>query len=214
VFVTRVVSGPGMWLWWILANAVGYAVGVALWQAAYAEMRLTLHLPVSGIALLAGFGVTVGLCAGFAQAFVLRHGVVRAGSWVLAMATGGAAGFLVAAAISGALSEALEPRFGIPLTDAIVVLLFGAIVGAGIGGARWLVLRAYGVLAPLWALASMVGLMIGYSLGMGVLQLLPELDQPVVGLAFGFCAGATTALIEWLIARRQILLEPVGAEAR
>jgi hypothetical protein len=61
----------------------------------------------------------------------------------------------------------------------------------------------------------MVGLMIGYPLGIGVLELLPELDlQLVVGLAFGFCAGATTALIEWLIARHQMLLEPVGAEAR
>jgi hypothetical protein len=31
------------------------------------------------------------------------------------------------------------------------------------------------------------------------------LDQPVVGLVFGLCAGASTALIEWLIARNEIL---------
>jgi hypothetical protein len=214
VFVARVVSRPGIWLWWILANAVGYAVGVALWQAAYAEMRLTLRLPIGGIALLAGFGATVGLSAGLAQSVALRYGAVRAGAWVVAMAAGCAAGFIVAAAIGGALSEALEPRLGIPLTDAIVVLLFGAIVGAGIGGARWLLLRAYGVAASRWALASVLGLMIAYPLGIGVLELLPELDQPVVGLAFGFCAGATTALIEWLIASRQISLELGEAEAR
>jgi hypothetical protein len=110
-----------MWLWWILANAVGYAVGVALWQAAYAEMRLTLRLSVSGIALLAGF----------------------------------AAGFIAAAAISGALSEALEPRLGIPLTDAVIVLLFGAIVGseerAGCFSARTALRRPAGRWRAWWA---------------------------------------------------------------
>jgi hypothetical protein len=58
----------------------------------------------------------------------------------------------------------------------------------------------------------MVGLIIGYPLGIGVLELLPELDQPVVGLACGLCAGATTARIEWLIARRQMIPE-LGAAA-
>jgi hypothetical protein len=101
---------------------------------------------------------------------------------------------------------------GIPLTDAVVVLLFGPLVGAGIGGARWLILSAHGVLASRWALASMVGLIIGYPLWIGVLELLPELDQPVVGLACDLCAGATTARIEWLIARRQIMPE-LGAAA-
>jgi hypothetical protein len=112
------------------------------------------------------------------------------------------------------VSEALEPQWGIPPTDAVVVLLFGAIVGAGIGAARWLLLCAYGVSASRWALASVLGIMIGYPLGIGVLDLLPELDQPLLGLAFGFCAGATTALIEWLIARRKILPEPGVVEVR
>jgi hypothetical protein len=47
--------------------------------------------------------------------------------------------------------------------------------------------------------------MIGYPLAIGVLELAPELDQPLVGLVFGLCAGATTALFEWLIARSEIM---------
>jgi hypothetical protein len=203
--VTHIVSRPGVWLGWIVANAIGYAIGFALWQAAYAEIRLTLRLPISGIALLAGFGATVGLCAGLAQAVALRYSAARAGVWVLATAASCVAGFIVAAGVGGALSDALEPRVGIPLTDAAVVLLFGAILGAGIGGARWLLLHAGGLPTARWTLASVVGMMIGYPLAIGVLELLPELDQPLVGLAFGFCAGAATALLEWLIASRQIM---------
>ena len=206
--VTHVVSRSGVWLGWIVANAIGYAIGFALWQAAYAEIRLTLRLPISGIALLAGFGATVGLCAGLAQAVALRYSAARAGIWVLAAAAGCVAGFIVAAGVGGALSDALEPRVGIPLTDAAVVLLFGAVLGAGIGGARWLLLHAGGLPTARWTLASVVGMMIGYPLAIGALELLPELDQPLVGLAFGFCAGAATALLEWLIASRQIMAQP------
>jgi hypothetical protein len=206
--VTHVVSRPGIWPGWIIANAIGFAIGFALWQATYAELRLTLRLPISGIALLAGFGATVGLCAGLAQAIALRFSAARAGIWVLATAAGCAAGLAVAAEISGAVSDALEARVGIPLTDAVVVLLFGAILGAGIGGARWLLLLAGRLPTARWTLASVVGMMISYPLAIGVLELLPELEQPLVGLAFGFCAGAATALLEWLIASRQIMAQP------
>jgi hypothetical protein len=196
---------PGVWLWWISANMVGYALGVALWQATYPALRSALGVPLSGIVSVAGFGATVGLCAGLAQAVVLRRDLVQASLWVLTTLIACAIGFVVAAAVSAPLNDALEPRVGLPLTDAALLLVFGALVGGSIGASRWLILRANGVAASRLVLGSAAGLMIGYPLAIGVLELLPELDQPVVGLAFGLCAGATTALIEWLIARKEIM---------
>jgi hypothetical protein len=196
---------PGLWLWWISANVVGYALGVALWQATYPALRPALGVLFAGIVSVAGFGATVGLCAGLAQAVVLRRDLVQVSLWLVTMMMACAIGFLIAAAVSAPLNDALEPRVGLPLTDAVLLLVFGALVGACIGAARWLVLRANGVALSRLVLGSTVGLMIGYPLAIGVLELLPELDQPVVGLAFGLCAGASTALIEWLIARNEIL---------
>lgn len=195
---------PGTLPGWIIANAAGYAAGIALWQAVYPIVRPTLSAAPGGILLVAGFGATLGFCAGLAQAIILRQAVARAGVWVLAAALGGAVGFAIGAGVSETVNDALESRVGIPLTDGVVLLAFGAIVGACFGAARWLVLRTQGALVTRWILASAVGLMIGYPLAVGVIELLPELDQPWVGLAFGACAGAATALIEWLIARRQI----------
>jgi hypothetical protein len=196
---------PGLWLWWISANVVGYALGVALWQATYPALRPVLGAPFAGIVSVAGFGATVGLCAGLAQAVVLRRDVVQVSLWGLTTVLACAIGFLIAVAVSAPLNEALEPRVGLPLTDAILLLVFGALVGVSIGASRWLVLRANGVALLRLALGSAVGLMIGYPLAIGVLELLPELDQPAVGLVFGLCAGASTAFIEWLIARNEIL---------
>ena len=198
---------PAVWLWWISANGVGYAVGVAFWQSTYPALRPALGIPFGGLVLVAGFGATVGLCAGLAQAVVLPLNVIRGVVWVLIAIVAYAVGFVVAATVSAPLNDALEPRVGLPLTDAVLLLVFGALVGASIGASRWLALRAGGVVASRWLLGSAVGLMIGYPLAIGALELLPELDQPVVGLAFGLCAGATTALIEWRIARNEIMGE-------
>lgn len=202
--ITHVLTHPGALPRWIIANAAGYAIGIALWQLAYPALRPMLSAAPGGIVLIAGFGATLGFCAGLAQALILWHDVARAGVWILATTLGGAVGFAIGARVSEMVNGALEPRVGIPLTDAVLLLTFGAIVGACFGAAQWLLLRARGVRVSRWMLASTVGLMIGYPLAVGVLEILPELDQPWVGAAFGVCAGATTALIESLIARRQM----------
>jgi hypothetical protein len=196
---------PGVWLWWISANMVGYALGVALWQSAYPAVRPALGVPIGGVVSVAGFGATVGLCAGLAQAVVLRRDLVQVSLWTLTTMMACALGFLIAAAVSAPLNDTLEPRVGLPLTDAVLLLVFGALVGASIGVSRWLTLRANGGALSRLVLGSAAGLMIGYPLAIGVLELVPELDQPLVGLVFGLCTGATAALIEWLIASSEIM---------
>src|SRR5262245_59385914 len=144
---------PGVWLWWISANMLGYALGVALWQAIYPALRP----PLGGIVSVAAFGATVGLCAGLAQAVVLRRGLVQMSLWALTTMIACAIGFLIAAALSAPLNDALEPRVGLPLTDAVLLLVFGALVGASIGVSRWLTLRANGSALSRLALGSAAG---------------------------------------------------------
>jgi hypothetical protein len=189
----------GGWLAWGVANVAGYALGFALWQAIFPALRPALSATPGGFLLVAGFGATVGVCAGLAQAVARREQIARASAWVLAVMLGTAAGFTVAAKASESLNAVLEPRLDLSLTDAALVLWFGGIVGITIGVARWLALLAQGIRAARWILASAVGLLIGYPLAIGMLQLLPELDQPLVGLVFGVCMGAAAALLEWLI---------------
>lgn len=199
----RFLDRPRAWLWWIIASTIGFAFGFALWQSAFPAIRLVLPTLLGGILLVAGFGATTGFCAGLAQALTLRWGLAQASVWVLADMFGAAVGFVVAAKITGLLNAVLEPRISLPLTDAVLVLTFGGVVGAAIGLSQWLILRSRGNSAPRWILASTVGLLIGYPLAIGVLELLPSLDQPWVGVAFGLCAGAATALIQWPIVRGQ-----------
>lgn len=203
MYEMRFLDHPRAWLGWIVANAIGYAVGFALWQAAFPVIRPALGALLGGTLLVAGFGATVGLCAGLAQAAILRRGLALAGAWLLASVVGAAVGFAVGAEITALMNAALEPQVGIPLTDAALVLTFGAVIGVGMGLAQWLILRAQGIPGRRWILASAVGLLIGYPLAIGALELLPELDQPWVGLVFGACAGATAALLQWLITRRR-----------
>lgn len=206
--VTRALASPaslGSWLGWMIANVAGYALGFALWQAFFPAIRPTLSASLGEILLVAGFGATVGVCAGLAQAVARRQEIGqigRAGVWALAVTLGTAVGFTCAATVSEWLNAVLDPRVNLSLTDAALVLSFGGILGLTIGVARWLALIVEGIRAARWILASAIGLLIGYQLAIGMLQLLPELDQPLVGLVFGACVGASAALLEWLIMRR------------
>lgn len=193
----------GGWLGWVIANTAGYAIGAALWQGFFPVARPALGAFAGGILLLAGFGAVMGLCAGLAQMVAWRQDIVRASGWLLAVSLGTAVGFVVAAKVCEWLNAVLEPRLTLDLTDAALVLAFGGILGLSIGVARWLALRAQGILAARWIPASAVGLLIGYPLAIGVLELLPELDQPLVGLVFGACVGAAAALLEWLVVRNR-----------
>jgi hypothetical protein len=66
----------------------------------------------------------------------------------------------------------MATRVGIPLNDAVLVLVFGATIGAGVGVSQWLILRAQGISISRWPLASTLGLLIEYPLAIGVIELL------------------------------------------
>jgi hypothetical protein len=198
------VAGPGLWLGWIAANAVGYAAGFAVWEAAYPTVRLAVGGLLAGSVNAAGFGLVLGACVGAAQILVLRWPLARSARWIAAVAVGGAVG-LAAGAWAGYLLSLAFAAAGavVYLSDGTEVLLFGLLLGAGMGAGGWLVVRRAGQSAGRWLLASAVGLAIGYAAAIGLLQLGAPTDEPVLGALLGGCAGVIAAIVELLFLGRR-----------
>ncbi len=133
--------GWRLWLWWVLASTMGWAVGRPAGVA----------VGSSGDIIMAGYvGVTVGgVVAGVLQWLVLRRQVARAGWWVMASA--------VAAAIVGVVI------FGVGVVSVDVGWVVGAgLFGTVLGVLQWrLVLRCRIARAGWWVLASTVGWVAG-----------------------------------------------------
>ena len=94
----RAPVGWRVWLWWVLATAVGWSVGGYLGSAA--GWGLSRGIAVVGYGAGAAAG---GIAAGVLQWLVLRQQVARAGWWVLASTVAGAVigvvGVVVGAAV-------------------------------------------------------------------------------------------------------------------
>ena len=93
--------GWRLWLWWVLANTVGWAVG------GYVGVAVVN----TDVAWIVGAGAC-GTVLGVLQWLVLRRQVARAGRWVLASTVGwivggplaGIGGWVVLGAVYGAIT--------------------------------------------------------------------------------------------------------------
>ena len=112
---------------------------------------------------------------------------------------GGAVGFIVGAAASETASNAIGLRFDVYLAGAIIQIVFGAFSGAGIGLAQWLLIRRRVANAGTWVPANVLGLMLGFSIPIGIMQLV---SLPALGVWFGMVGGLMLGLMQWLWARR------------
>ncbi len=199
----RAQVGWGFWLWWVLASIVGLAVGNAVSVAVSGAVEETVGLAVS----LAVSGAVAGASIGTAQWLVLRRQVSQTVWWVLASTVGLAVGNAVALAVFEAVGLTGGSHFS---GGAVAFVLFGAVAGASVGIAQWLVLRRHIPGAGWWVLASTVGLPVGFAVGFAVLE--------AVGLTggshfsggagslvlFGAVAGASVGIAQWLVLRRYI----------
>jgi hypothetical protein len=209
--IERLPARLAFWLAWIAANVAGYAAGMAIWESVFPALQSVLVRPLGGSLNAAAFGVVLGACAGLAQVIALRQPLARSGAWVAATASGCALG-LVAGAWAGYLLSLAFAAAGavVYVSDGTEVLTFGLLLGAGVGASRWLVLWRQGKPAGRWLVASAVGLMIGYAAAIGIFELTPPMDEPLLGATFGGCAGAIAALVELLVLgrRRALALLP------
>ncbi|MDE0194267.1 MAG: hypothetical protein OXP08_01835 [bacterium] len=137
--------------WWVLASAVGFAVGGLIEAAAG---------PLEGVAVL-GYVTAGGAAAAVLQWPVLRRHVARAGRWVGAGIVGGAVVGVAAIALgvlaglgAGAVGDAEAGRaFGEDVAGVSAAVLYGTAVGMLQGR----LLRPRFARAGRWLLASAVG---------------------------------------------------------
>jgi hypothetical protein len=111
-------------------------------------------------------------------------------AWTFATALGMLVGYLPLAFLVGSID--------LGIVRVIVPIITGLLLGL----AQWLVLRPYVTKSRDWILYHAVGWVVGYTLGLFVVQLL---SKTPVGMLLGFiCFGAIVALFQFPILRREI----------
>lgn len=194
-------AGPGsrFWLAWVVLTTVGYACGMGLDAVLYRTTGAALSGVAAGVASTALYGAVVGGLSGGLQTLLLRHRLARSHEWALASAAGGAPGFVLGAAVAEIASNAIALHLDVYVAGAIIQFVFGALTGLGIGLGQWLVVRRRVANAEAWLPASMLGLTLGFSIPIGVMQLV---DLPLLPLIYGAMGGLLLGLIQWRSARR------------
>ncbi len=110
--------------------------------------------------------------------------------WTLATALGLVLGYLPLALVVG------------PLDLGIARVLVPIFSGILLGLAQWLVLRSYVIGSQDWILNQVGGWVVGYALGLFVVQ---ALSRTAVGALIGFITfGIIVALFQWPVLRREI----------
>jgi hypothetical protein len=182
----------GLWRRWLVANAIGWPIGLALWGII--QGTLGEHGP--GGSMLAGLVglLLVGAVAGTLQWRVLQARIGHAGWGILGGSVGYFAGFVAGYGMAGA-----------PLDFILGFIGFGA--GSGLG--QWFALRRQLERAWRWVLASALGfgfggiaaIMVAFSVGDvvdpafggGVTGFAAMLT--IVGLVGGTVGGAITGVV-------------------
>lgn len=149
-------SPTKFWLGWVAANAIGLAVGFAIYFPLVvgfaAEQTLLLQVLLS-----AAGGALFGASLGIAQWFVLRAAPVPGRDWIWATTAAGVIGGILALVIGQIMGD----LWGFSYALAIGGALLGAMLGAG----QWVLLRREVSAAGWWVLASALGLILSLAGG-------------------------------------------------
>ncbi len=205
------INGRRVWLGWVVASAVGLAVGFAVYFPLVLYFASDLGT-VQRILLAAVGGTFFGASLGTAQWLFLRKRSFRPGGWFLATLVAGTVGGTLALVAGDVAGNSGGFFFAI----AVGGFVFGALIGTG----QWLVLRPKLSQAGWWVLASTVGLAAslgtGNSLGEALYYALngvlgEVLARVLATLTFGALLlipyGAVTGFaLLWLL-RRQVDIE-------
>ncbi|MDE5095705.1 MAG: hypothetical protein O4804_16225 [Trichodesmium sp. St11_bin5] len=138
----------GWWFWfqWVLANMVGWFVGLFVFGFLGEVVDNTI-----GSFGLAVFGTVFGAVVGSLQWWVLRKRLSQARWWILATVLASAILFSTAVVLSNAVSDVVS-------NTVIQGVVISSLMGLVIGSAQWLVLRKQIYQSHWWILASVLGI--------------------------------------------------------
>lgn len=206
----RTNPGQGLWLQWVLASMLGFAVGATIGNAVATSLppmtctqsssdslfdRLTNFpclLPSLGLALVL---TVLGLAGGFTQWLVLRRRIAGTGWWMPANALG----FPIALVI------AVNTGTSLPGDSIAAPILIGVVFGLLSGIMPWLILRRQLARAGWWIPAHMLGSLVGGAMGIVAFHALSliglyQFDWAAAGALFGAGLGAITGVtLNWLV---------------
>jgi hypothetical protein len=135
-------------LLWVAATTVGWGIGFFVCELLTGFLAQFAHL--------GGDGLVIGVGIGIAQGIVLRRRISFRisflGWWWVVSSLGFGAGKVLGEAAAQAMPAAVGH------------LLTGAIIGAAVGAAQWLLLFGNARAAAWWVVASIVGWAVGWSL--------------------------------------------------
>lgn len=187
------------WLWWIGATTLGYTAGMGLAELLYRNTSTTLSGLAAGVGYVALAGALVGGLSGTLQALLLRGRIARPYLWALVSLAGGVAGFILGAAAGEAFSNAIGLRLDVYIAGALIQVIFGAVSGVAIGLAQGLLIGGSPRNIGLWVFATTLGLIFGFSIPLGLMQLI---SLTFLSVWFGVVGGLLLGLTQWLWARR------------
>lgn len=202
-------NGWFFWLQWVGCTLLGFAVSL-YW------IEISEPAAVKGIA-----GFVGGLIIGTAQWLVLRQQCSASWGWILATTL---TWTWIGSSQLSALGWVVPPERLLPLRI-IDGVIHGAMVGALLGVAQWLVLRLQVGRASWWIWASMTswafGLALGWAIGTVLRSWMGVFLGEVVGLVSGWLiVGAVTGLFLLKLLRRTVRysrrsrLEEAGARSQ
>lgn len=181
---------------WIISNAVGEGIGIALVATVYAALDRQL-LSGSTLPILVA-GAWEGLCLGCAQAWILRSAGIEPKRWIALTVIGAALGYglsLLGGAGQAEAADQAEPSIGlIMMLGAALGLFMGALMGGiqsiGAGGIlsrkHWILANLIGW-APAMAVIMFGASVVDRSMTLGAIAL--------AGAASGGSAGALLGAI-------------------
>ncbi len=118
---------------WALATAAGMAIGLTAGTVGIEVFGFEKGNPLHEAFAIAIIGATSGLCVGFAQFWVLRGRVARAGLWVPASALAWGMGFLLGGLAAVGLTGGFRSLAGLAILGVAGGLLSGAFGGVVLG---------------------------------------------------------------------------------
>jgi len=181
-----------IWVEWTAATLIGYIVGILAilpWMInfAYSEQE-------SSVSGLIG-GAVLGAVLGLGQWLILRRYTTHSLGWIVLTLAGATLGLAVGVWLGEILPlniawTAARGAPGLPWIAIVQSSITGAMLGIGLGGAQWLLLRRTVNNAAFWIVGNAVAWLLALALGAAFTESIGVLGALfVTGLTGGLITG-------------------------